>query len=159
MKQNFDRLRAVSGVLVVIVVTCAAACQQRSASTSENIRPIRLTTSVPLSYANIVDHVAPAVVTVHSARRVKAVPVLRRSLLPAISSAGACRGIPAEHSSSGRSGVIVRSDGHILTNQHMVDGAQEIKVDLGDRRALSAKRNAGRRCYCAGEPAARAEPR
>ena len=72
MKENFDRLRAVSGVLVVIVVTCAVACQQRSASTSGKIRPIRLTTSVPLSYANIVDHVAPAVVAGHSARRVKA---------------------------------------------------------------------------------------
>src|SRR3974390_1338910 len=62
MKENFDRLRAVSGVLVVIVLTCAVACQQRSASTSGKIRPIRLTTSVPLSYAKFVDHVAPAVV-------------------------------------------------------------------------------------------------
>ncbi len=37
------------------------------------------------------------------------------------------------------SGVIVRSDGHILTNQHVVDGADEIKVDLNDKRTFSAK--------------------
>jgi len=37
------------------------------------------------------------------------------------------------------SGVIVRPDGHILTNQHVVDGADEIKVDLNDHRTFSAK--------------------
>ena len=28
------------------------------------------------------------------------------------------------------SGVIVRADGHILTNHHVVDGAEDIKIDL-----------------------------
>jgi Do/DeqQ family serine protease len=37
------------------------------------------------------------------------------------------------------SGVIVQSDGHILTNHHVIDGAEEIKVDLNDRRTFSAK--------------------
>ena len=37
------------------------------------------------------------------------------------------------------SGVIVRADGHILTNHHVVDGAEDIKVDLIDHRTLSAK--------------------
>lgn len=37
------------------------------------------------------------------------------------------------------SGVVVRSDGHILTNHHVIDGAQEINVDLGDHRTFSAK--------------------
>jgi serine protease Do len=37
------------------------------------------------------------------------------------------------------SGVIVRSDGHILTNHHVVDVAQEISVDLVDRRTFKAK--------------------
>jgi Do/DeqQ family serine protease len=37
------------------------------------------------------------------------------------------------------SGVIVRADGHILTNHHVVDGAEDIKVDLNDHRTLSAK--------------------
>lgn len=37
------------------------------------------------------------------------------------------------------SGVIVRSDGHILTNHHVIDGAEEIKVDLNNKRTYSAK--------------------
>jgi serine protease Do len=37
------------------------------------------------------------------------------------------------------SGVIVNSDGYILTNHHVVDGAIDIKVELTDNRTFSAK--------------------
>jgi serine protease Do len=37
------------------------------------------------------------------------------------------------------SGVIVTADGHIITNHHVVDGAEEISVDLNDRRHFDAK--------------------
>ena len=37
------------------------------------------------------------------------------------------------------SGVIVTTDGYILTNNHVVDGADDIKVELTDDRTLSAK--------------------
>ncbi|MDQ3816696.1 MAG: Do family serine endopeptidase, partial [Acidobacteriota bacterium] len=37
------------------------------------------------------------------------------------------------------SGVVVAQDGYILTNYHVVDGAEEIKVDLNDGRTLDAK--------------------
>ena len=37
------------------------------------------------------------------------------------------------------SGVIVSADGLVLTNNHVVDGAQEIRVALGDRREFRAK--------------------
>ncbi|KAG0162244.1 hypothetical protein DFQ30_002529, partial [Apophysomyces sp. BC1015] len=37
------------------------------------------------------------------------------------------------------SGVIVSSEGYILTNQHVVDGADEIEVALADGRTASAK--------------------
>jgi serine protease Do len=37
------------------------------------------------------------------------------------------------------SGFIVRADGLILTNAHVVDGAQEVTVKLTDRRELKAK--------------------
>jgi Do/DeqQ family serine protease len=37
------------------------------------------------------------------------------------------------------SGVIVSPDGYIITNNHVVEGADEIKVELADRRQFSAK--------------------
>jgi serine protease Do len=37
------------------------------------------------------------------------------------------------------SGVIVTSDGTILTNNHVIDGASDIKVQLSDRREFNAK--------------------
>jgi len=37
------------------------------------------------------------------------------------------------------SGVIVTSDGMILTNNHVIDGASDIEVDLSDKREFKAK--------------------
>ena len=37
------------------------------------------------------------------------------------------------------SGVIISPNGYIVTNNHVVDGATQIRVTLHDRRVLSAK--------------------
>ncbi len=37
------------------------------------------------------------------------------------------------------SGVIISSDGYILTNNHVVDGAEDIKVEMGGKKEYSAK--------------------
>jgi S1-C subfamily serine protease len=37
------------------------------------------------------------------------------------------------------SGVIVSQDGYIVTNHHVIDGADQIKVDLTDGRSFDAK--------------------
>lgn len=40
---------------------------------------------------------------------------------------------------SGGSGFIISADGYLLTNHHVIDGADEIKVRLKDRREFKAK--------------------
>jgi serine protease Do len=44
---------------------------------------------------------------------------------------------PLEHGIG--SGVIITPDGYIVTNNHVVDGAVEVKVTLNDRRIMDAK--------------------
>jgi serine protease Do len=97
-----------------------------------------------LSYADVVDHVAPAVVTIRSSRRVRAPqqfpfsddPFFRRFFGGGFPGGG---GGGTQVQQALGSGVIVRADGHILTNHHVIDGAEEIKVDLSTRRTYSAK--------------------
>jgi serine protease DegQ len=38
------------------------------------------------------------------------------------------------------SGVIIRADGYILTNNHVIEGAERIQVELYDKRILTAKK-------------------
>jgi Do/DeqQ family serine protease len=96
-----------------------------------------------LSYADVVDRVAPAVVTIRSSQRVRAPqqfpffddPFFRQFFGGTVPRQG---GTQVEESLG--SGVIVRPDGYILTNHHVIDGADQIMVDLsGSRRAYSAK--------------------
>jgi len=114
-----------------------AGCRQESTHASSNPAPSAGLSSRPLSYADVVDHVAPAVVTVRSSRRVSA-PQQFPFLF------GRFFGLPNQGGGENQveralgSGVIVRSDGHILTNQHVISGAQDIKVDLG-HKTYSAK--------------------
>ncbi len=99
-----------------------------------------------VSYADTVDRVAPAVVTVHSARRVHAPQQFQFQNDPFFNwlfgennpQSGAPRPRVREERALG-SGVIVRADGYILTNDHVIDGAEDISVDMIDRRTFKAK--------------------
>ena len=92
------------------------------------------------SYSDVVDRAAPAVVTVRSARHARPEDsgyddsALRRFFGGRPPQPG---GGELQHALG--SGVIVRADGYILTNHHVVENAEEIKVDLTNRQTYSAK--------------------
>lgn len=87
---------------------------------------------VHLSFAPIVEKTSPAVVNVFTRstiNRTTGDPFFDRFF-----NVG-----PREQQSLG-SGVIVSPDGVIVTNNHVIDGAQEIKVVFADRREFAAKK-------------------
>ena len=95
------------------------------------------------SYADVVSKVAPAVITVHSQMRVRQSQQYPFTNDPFFREFFGDRGPqqpPVERQRQGLgSGVIIDASGYILTNHHVIDGADQIKVDLNDNRTLEAR--------------------
>lgn len=98
---------------------------------------------VTLSFAPVVKQAAPAVVNIYARRIVKTRPVnplladpFMRHFFGDVVPQGPVR---ERVQNSLGSGVIVRADGVVLTNNHVISGATEIKVVLNDRREFEAE--------------------
>jgi serine protease Do len=97
----------------------------------------------------MVRKIAPAVVNISSTRVVRSSSRNRRGQQPQtpedffgqLFGGGRFPGMPEQPRREGGvgSGVIVSNDGYILTNDHVVSKADEVKVSLPDRREFTAK--------------------
>jgi serine protease Do len=105
-------------------------------------------TAIPAngSYADLVTRVAPAVVTVRSERLVQQTSMqgmddewLRRFFgQEGNGRSPRMRPTPRRQGGLG-SGVVVTADGYILTNNHVVESAQKVRVDFTDGRTFEAR--------------------
>ncbi|MCX7988383.1 MAG: DegQ family serine endoprotease [Thermodesulfovibrio sp.] len=88
------------------------------------------------SFSEIVKAVSPSVVNISTTRTVNKPPTLE-DLFEMLPPFGNSQGKKWKEMSMG-SGVVVSSDGYLLTNYHVVEQADEIKVTLYNRRTFKA---------------------
>lgn len=98
-------------------------------------------TQVMLSFAPVVKQVAPAVVNIYTKKvvQVQASPFFNDPFFRQFFGNNNPFGMPQERvQGSLGSGVIVRKNGIIVTNNHVIGGADSIRVVLSDRREFDA---------------------
>jgi Do/DeqQ family serine protease len=158
IKSRRDSARLATSICIVLAVLIPAlsfgACA-RQGSTTMHLASMSSdtngTSAAPapavmpvVSYADVVSRVSPAVITIHSQLRVRApqqFPFMNDPLFRQFfgDRGNVPQAPPEQHREALGSGVIVTADGYILTNHHVIDGAEQIKVDLNDDRTLDAK--------------------
>jgi Do/DeqQ family serine protease len=132
-------MRPTPRLIATLVLALAAASATARAQPALD-RRVPTQAELQLSYAPVVKRVAPAVVNVYAAKVVQNRnplfddPIFRRFF-----------GVPGDGLGRSQiqrslgSGVIVDPSGLIVTNVHVIEGADEIKVALADKREFEAR--------------------
>src|SRR3984885_3408994 len=123
-------IRSLAVLLISAVVALPALAQDRRVPVSP--------AEIRLSYAPIVQHVQPAVGNVYAAKMVQNRnpllddPIFRRFF-------GVPGQQPEQMQRSLGSGVMVDPSGLVVTNNHVIEGADQVKVSLSDKREFEAE--------------------
>jgi len=157
-----NRVAALALASAVVLAGSALAFTQKSKADSEGTtlnlpvdeRPISRDTIGHPSFAPVVKKVTPAVVKVFTTARIQNTAFgggpgmngapgmedfMRRFFGDDFEHRAPRRNFGVPRQQGVGSGVIATKDGYILTNNHVVDGADEVKVALQDGREFTAK--------------------
>ena len=122
-----------------LVLTLIAAFMLASAAMAQDVPQSRQ--QVTLSFAPLVKQTAPAVVNIYTRRmaRQRTMPAFQDPIFQQFFGGAVPPGMSRERlENSLGSGVIVRPDGVVVTSNHVISGAEEIRVVLSDRREFDA---------------------
>ncbi|WP_398472175.1 DegQ family serine endoprotease, partial [Tardiphaga sp.] len=131
----FRRAATVSALCAIVLSQSVLSLSPASA---QNRQVPTSPTELKLSYAPIVQRVQPAVVNVYAAKTVQNRnpllddPVFRRFF-------GGQGMQPEQMQRSLGSGVMVDAAGLVVTNNHVIEGADQVKISLSDKREFEAE--------------------
>jgi serine protease DegS len=96
--------------------------------------------SGPVSYADAVEKAVPAVVNIHTAKVIthRVHPLLKDPIFQKFFGDQFAKARKEIQTSLG-SGVLISAQGHVLTNNHVIEGADQIQVLLADGRSAEAQ--------------------
>jgi serine protease Do len=133
-------------VAIIFAIGFAASSYSFAADLRISQESIDILTKINQATAEIVEAVRPTVVNISTTRTVK----VQENVSPLLEDPffrqffGDRSRTPKERKTASLgSGVIVGSDGYILTSNHVIQGAEEIKVTLYDKREFKGKIVAG----------------
>lgn len=132
-----------SRLFAAVVALCLVLAGTVAPAAVADVRVPRDEAEIKLSFAPVVKAAAPAVVNIYTrkvVRRQVVSPLLQDPFFRRFFGDMVPRGIPQERVENALgSGVIVRPEGVVVTNHHVIKGADEITVVLSDRREFAAE--------------------
>ena len=131
-------LSAAVAALSLGAVTTFAVNAQEAPSAYSHAAP----NGAPMSFASLIEQVSPAVVSIEAEGRVDSANAPDMSQLPPqfrefFERFGGMPDQPRERRAQG-SGFFISADGYVVTNNHVIEGADTIRVVLTDGRSLDA---------------------
>lgn len=134
------KLFLIAAIAVVSLSLALRARENEAPRLKTDNTPVTAKSAVIPSFGPVVKKVAPSVVNIYTAKTVRenSRVTLDDSLLRQFFGLpGGYQNVPRERrEQSLGSGVIVSEDGYILTNNHVVDSADEIRVALSDDKTI-----------------------